>query len=61
MEKTRKAERRTVTLYPQDWATIERADTNSAGISATLRRIIREWDRRQRTQATRPDAGAGTA
>ena len=33
-----------VSLYPADWAIVDGADTNDAGRSATLRRIIREWD-----------------
>jgi hypothetical protein len=41
------AERRTVTLYPRDWAIVLEADKSSAGVSATLRRIIREWAARQ--------------
>jgi hypothetical protein len=37
-------------LYPQDIAIVQAADKSSAGVSATLRRIIREWndDRHQR-------------
>lgn len=34
-----------VTLYLQDLDIIDQADTNDAGRSATLRRIIREWDK----------------
>jgi len=38
-----------VSLYPDDWAIIDQADTNDAGRSATLRLIVREWnDWRQR-------------
>ena len=32
-----------VSLYPSDIAIIDAADTNDAGRSATLRRIVREW------------------
>jgi len=44
LEKTL-VEARAVSLYPSDWAIIEQADTASAGVSATLRRIVREWHR----------------
>ena len=33
-----------VSLYPSDWAIVDEADTYDAGRSATIRRIIREWD-----------------
>ena len=33
-----------VSLYPSDWSIIDAADINRAGRSATLRRIIREWN-----------------
>jgi len=39
------AERRTITMYPRDWAIVEEADTASAGVSPTVRRIVREWHR----------------
>lgn len=42
-----KVEQRAVTLYPSDWATVEAADNADAGVSATLRRIIREWQEYQ--------------
>jgi len=35
---------RGVSLYPSDWAIVDDADTYDAGRSATLRKIIREWD-----------------
>ena len=38
-------EGRNVSLYPSDWAIVEQADIGAAGLSATLRRIIREWNR----------------
>jgi len=33
-----------VSLYPSDWDIVDAADTNRAGRSATLRKIIREWN-----------------
>lgn len=53
-----KTERRAVTLYPSDWQIIEEADTASAGVSATLRRIVREWH--ERRQGTLVDPGTHT-
>lgn len=41
---TQKVEPRNVSLYPSDWKIIDSADTNDAGTSATLRRIVREWN-----------------
>ena len=37
------AEGRNVSMYPSDWAVVESADKFDAGISATLRMIVREW------------------
>jgi len=44
MNEAEKAQALAFTLYTQDIAIIDAADTNDAGRSATLRRIIREWD-----------------
>ena len=44
MVESEKAQAIAVTLYPQDIKIVDGADTNDAGRSATLRRIIREWD-----------------
>ena len=44
-----------VSLYPSDWAIVDEVDTYDAGRSATLRRIIREWDDwRQRRMVDTP-------
>jgi hypothetical protein len=48
-------EARSVSLDTQDWKTIQDADTNQAGVSATLRRIVREWHALH--QAIQPAAG----
>ena len=34
---------RAVSMYPSDWTIVTDADTGDAGVSATLRRIVREW------------------
>ena len=44
MNESEKAQALAFTLYAEDIAIIDDADTNDAGRSATLRRIIREWD-----------------
>ena len=44
MNEAEKAQALAFTLYTQDIAIIDGADTYDAGRSATLRRIIREWD-----------------
>lgn len=41
----KRAEPRTVTMYAADWKIVENADVSSSGISAALRRIVREWRR----------------
>jgi hypothetical protein len=30
-------------MYREDWAIVEEADIGGAGVSATLRLIVREW------------------
>ena len=37
------AENRNVSMYPSDWQIVEDADIGDAGVSASLRRIVREW------------------
>jgi len=44
MVESEKAQAIAVTLYPQDIKIVDGADTYDAGRSATLRRIIREWN-----------------
>ena len=36
-----------VSLYPRDIEIVKAADTGQAGFSASLRRIIREWEQRR--------------
>jgi len=36
-------EAKNVSMYPRDWTIVTEADLSDAGISATLRRIVREW------------------
>jgi len=36
---------KTISMYPSDWKIVQDADIGNAGISATLRRIISEWQR----------------
>lgn len=40
---------RTVSMYEEDWQIVEEADRYGGGTSATLRRIVREWDQYRRT------------
>jgi len=55
MNESEKAQALAFTLYAEDIAIIDDADTNDAGRSATLRRIIREWDDwRQRRMVDTP-------
>jgi len=55
MVESEKAQAIAVTLYPQDIKIVDDADTYDAGRSATLRRIIREWDDwRQRRMVDTP-------
>jgi len=55
MNEAEKAQALAFTLYTQDIAIIDGADTNDAGRSATLRKIIREWDDwRRRRMVDRP-------
>lgn len=44
MTHSEKVEGRNVSLYPSDWLIVETADIGRAGVSATLRRIVREWN-----------------
>ena len=37
--------RRNISLYASDWEIVRGADFASSGISASLRRIVREWHR----------------
>jgi len=54
-EKSQRVEAANVSLYPEDWEIVDNADTGRAGRSATLRRIIREWDDwRQRRMVDTP-------
>jgi len=48
-------ERRSVSLDTTDWTIIEGADHSDSGVSATLRRIVREWHSLH--QALQPTAG----
>jgi len=43
MNESERAQAIAFTLYSQDLEIIDGADTNNAGRSGTLRRIIREW------------------
>lgn len=47
--------RRTVTLEKIDEDIVQAADTNRAGFSATLRRIVREWEARRDRYQYDPD------
>jgi len=47
---------RTVSLYPEDWLEVETlARVSGAGISAALRRIIREWRELREPKVSRMD------
>jgi len=39
-----RTEARNVSMYPVDWAIVDAQDINSAGTSATLRTIVRQWN-----------------
>jgi len=43
MNESERAQIIAFTLYAQDIAIIDAADTNDAGRSATIRKILREW------------------
>jgi len=38
-------------MYPSDWLLVETADIGNAGVSATLRRIVREWAAQRQPRA----------
>jgi len=40
----KRAETIAITLYPEDKEIVDAADTGDAGRSATIRKIIREWN-----------------
>lgn len=46
MKKRGDAVRRAVSMYPEDWETVEcEARRDDSSVSAALRRIVREWKR----------------
>jgi len=47
MVNNERVEARNVSMYAADWKIVETADKSNAGISATLRRIVREWREQQ--------------
>jgi len=36
---------RNVSMYAQDWEIVDAADQFDVGVSATLRKIVRQWDK----------------
>ena len=51
---------RNVSMYPQDWDIVDDADEFDVGTSATLRKIVRQWNEWQPIIAALPRLSRST-